>query len=55
MGLITADEFWANQTLAKRDIADSAHEQESGLPSAFLVSVRDCVCYRVMSWSHPPM
>lgn len=39
-GLVSAEEFWANQTLAipNHKTADSAHVQESGIPSAFLVS-----------------
>ena len=39
-GLITPEEFWASQTLPqKADSAESAQgRQESGLPSAFLVS-----------------
>lgn len=36
-GLISAEEFWANQAHSL-NTADSAQVQESGLPSAFLVS-----------------
>ncbi len=39
-GLITPEEFWASQSLDKKrgESAESAQGQESGLPSAFLVS-----------------
>ena len=41
-GLISAEEFWANQTLDRgAQHAESAQAQESGLPSAFLVSVQN--------------
>ena len=39
-GLITPEEFWASQMLENKrgDPVESAQAQESGLPSAFLVS-----------------
>ena len=39
-GLITPEEFWASQSIHNRrgNSAESAQGQESGLPSAFLVS-----------------
>lgn len=41
-GLISAEEFWANKSLAKLtgDNADALRGQESGLPSAFLADVQ---------------
>ncbi len=43
-GLISAEEFWANKSLAKLtgDNADALRGQESGLPSAFLVRFTCC-------------
>ena len=40
-GLINAEEFWANQSLTIPN-SDAVQGQESGLPSAFLVSVSLC-------------